>query len=458
MAELQATKTTRAKAPKTRTTHRLTATTVRSARDGKHADGHGLYLHVNGQRRRWIFNYTSPTAADASGRPKRREMGLGPAGTVTLATARDLAADARQKLAKGIDPLDAATEAKAQAAAVPTFAAAATAYIDRKANGWRNAKHRQQWRNTIDTYCKPIAGKKVDAVTVKDVQAVLVQPITDKGHDGVSITLPFWIARHETAQRLRGRIEAIMRAEIAAGHAPGPNPAANEMVAPVLPELTDEQKAVTHQRALAYAEVPAFILALRERQGEAVAALAAEFLTLTAARTGEVLGAIWREIDMQAEGGPVWTVPASRMKMKKAHRVPLTARAVAILDRVKGLTGGAPDAPLFPSPRRKGVRPAPLSQMALLVLLRRMGWAERTTMHGLRSSFRVWAAAETNVPREVCEAALAHVNRDKVEAAYQRGDHLERRRKLMAAWDSWLERGARNDSAGRVVQMRAVTP
>ena len=439
--------------------HHLTPLQVKAAKPGeKLHDGEGLWLRVTSDTSaRWAFRFTSPGG-------KRREMGLGSArgaGAVSLAAARNLAADARAKLATGVDPMDAAAEAKQAAqdakaarAAVPTFEEAAAAFIALHETGWKNPIHRQQWRNTIRDYCGPIRDKKVDAITVPDVLAVMLQPVTVKQADGTVASKPLWRGRKETASRLRGRIEQILGANMAPGAHHGLNPAALANLKGKLPALRDEEREVKHQRALPYADVPAFVLALRGRQKEATAASAAEFLVLTAARTTEVLAATWREIDLAADGGPVWRVPGSRMKAKRPHNVPLSARALALLESVRPLTGGDPDAPLFPSPRLKGGKPVRLSGMALLVLLQRMGWAERTTMHGMRSAFRDWASENTSFPARVCEAALAHTVRDKTQAAYDRTDHLAARRKLMDAWAGWIEQNMAG-GAGNVVRLSA---
>ena len=414
-----------------RTLNRLTARTVETAAAGKHSDGGGLYLIVaQDGRRKWSFIYTSPAG-------RRREMGLGVAGKggVALVDARQLAAAARDHLAHGFDPIDkrdAAREAQAEAeqerkrVKAATFALWAERYIATHEHAWRNAKHRYQWRATLLKDAAALGDKPVAQVTRADVLAVLE---------------PIWRKKPETATRLRGRIERVMDAAIAAGDRIDPNPAIwKGGLEPLLGAMPKAAR-VIHQRALSWKDVPAFVHALRARQGDSVAALAAEWLVLTAARTGEVIGATWGEIEMQAEGGPVWRVPASRMKAGREHVVPLVPQAITLLERAKPLTGGAADAPIFPAPRLKGGKPVGLSNMAMLVLLDRMGWRDRTTMHGLRSAFRDWCAEQTSFPREIAEAALAHVNADKVEAAYLRTGHLTKRRKLMQTWAGWIDKG-----------------
>lgn len=342
---------------------------------------------------------------------KRREMGLGSLRDVPLAKARERAAEARQKLADGLDPI-AARDNKPQ---VMTFGEAADALIESMSSSWRNEKHRAQWKMTLTVYCEPLRTKPVTAIGTEDVLKVL---------------RPLWTTKPETASRLRGRIERVFDFARARGRGGGENPARwRGHLDAVLPKRAKLSRG--HHRAMPFDDVPAFIAALRERDGVAPRAL--EFAILTAARSGEVFGASWEEFDLQTR---VWTVPATRMKAGREHRVPLSARAVEILEemecsRLSGL--------VFP-----GTRPGrPLSVMALEMVLRRM--KIDVTVHGFRSAFRDWAGERTHFPREVAEAALAHLVGDAVERAYRRGDALEKRRKLMDAWAGFLTQRAQSN-------------
>ena len=392
-----------------RTLNRLEAKQVESLGPGRHADGGGLYLDRDEHgRSRWLFMWTR--------NGKRREMGLGPANKdgVSLAKARDAAAKARDVLSGGGDPIEAREAAKRSPEAVPTFGEAADAFLKALTPQWRNEKHRDQWAMTLKVYAKPLRPLPVNLVDTASVLAVL-QPV--------------WQSKPETASRLRGRIERVLDAAKAKGHRSGENPARwRGHLDHLLPRRQKLSRG--HHAAMPYAQLPAFIAELRGR--EAVAASALEFLILTAARTNEVLGATWAEIDMKAK---VWTVPASRMKAGREHRVPLSGRALTVLKAMLPLaTGPDPERrPVFPS-QRPG---KPLSSMALAMLLRRIG--VETTVHGFRSSFRDWAGEVSTSPREVAEAALAHTVGDATERAYRRGDALEKRRKLMESWAAFIE-------------------
>jgi integrase len=396
-----------------RTLNRLKAKQVETLGPGRHADGGGLYLDREEQgRSRWLFMWTR--------NGKRREMGLGPAGRdgVSLADAREKAAKARDVVREGGDPI----EARKVAAAVPqriwTFGDVADDFVSALSPQWRNEKHRAQWRMTLRDYAAPLRPLPVAQV---DTAAVL------------EVLQPIWQVKPETASRLRGRIERVLDAAKARGLRSGENPARwRGHMDHLLPKRQKFTRG--HHAALPYAAVPKFMAQLRER--EAVAALALEFLTLTAARSGEVLGAKWDEIDLEAK---VWTVPAAHMKAGREHRVPLSERAVEILQTVAPLAdgAGAATAPIFPSQQRG----KPLSSMALAMLLRRMKMD--CTVHGFRSSFRDWAGEASTFPREIAEAALAHTVGDATERAYRRGDALEKRRKLMDAWAGFIgNRGA----------------
>jgi integrase len=375
-------------------------------------DGGGLYLRVSATgAKSWVFRFQLDG--------KRRDMGLGPYPDVSLAAARDKAAVHRRQRHEGTDPLEARhAQRQAERVAVAkgrTFREAAEDFIDRNQAGWRNAKHRQQWRNTLATYVYPTLGE----LPVSAIDTGLV----------VEVLEPIWTTKPETASRVRGRIEAVLDAATVRGFRQGPNPAQwKGNLAHLLPASAKVRK-VEHHAALPFEKMPDFLAALRGREG--VAALALEFAILTAARTGEVLGATWGEIDLE---GKVWTVPADRMKAGRPHRVPLSDTALALLSEARPLAlqkDGEPAlaAPVFPGPRRA----LPLSNMAFLMLLRRMKRGDLTA-HGFRSSFSDWAAERTAYPREVVEMALAHAIESKVEAAYRRGDLFEKRRRLMADW------------------------
>jgi integrase len=388
-----------------RTLHRLKSKQAESAGVGRHADGGGLYLDRDSSgRSRWIFMYTRGG--------KRREMGLGPAGKdgVSLGKARDAAGIAREALKNGLDPIEARDAAPPEVVPVPTFGEVADEFVSAQSPQWRNEKHRAQWSMTLKIYAKPLRHLPVDQV---DTAAVL------------EVLQSIWLTKPETASRLRGRIERVLDAAKAKGHRTGENPA---LWRGHLDHLLPKRQKLTrgHHAALPYAALPAFVASLRAR--EAVAALGLEFLILTAARSGEVLGATWDEIDLAAK---VWTVPASRMKAGREHRVPLSAQGIAVLEKAKALRTGDY---VFPGRSRDGQ----LSSMAFEMLLRRM--KAEVTSHGFRSTFRDWAGEVSNFPRELAEAALAHTVGDATERAYRRGDALEKRRKLMEAWAGFLER------------------
>jgi integrase len=361
----------------------------------------------------------SPGCSDYQLDGKRRDMGLGPFPDVSLADARRRAADHRKQRHEGIDPLDVkAAQRQAQrvsVAKVRTFRECAVEFIEKNRAGWRNAKHRQQWESTLATYVYPTLGE----LPVSAIDTGLVVQVLD----------PIWTDKPETASRVRGRIEAVLDAATVRGFRQGPNPAQwKGNLAHVLPAPAKVRK-VEHHAALPFDEMPAFLAALQTRNGMAARAL--EFTALTAARTGEALGARWAEIDLEAK---VWAVPAARMKAGREHRVPLSDAALAVLGEVQPLAqqrDGRPDpaAPVFPGLRRA----LPMSNMTMLMLLRRMK-RDDLTAHGFRSTFSDWAAERTTYPREVVEMALAHAVGNKVEAAYRRGDLFEKRRQLMEAW------------------------
>lgn len=370
-------------------------------RPGRHGDGSGLYLSISKDgdtvRRRWVYLFTRAG--------KLREMGLGPSPDVTLAAARVERDKWAAVVRAGADPIGLRKAEKTASMGVPTFGQLADEVIEAKKTEWKNEKHRAQWVMTLTNYAAGIRNRPVNEIDTDDVLAVL---------------RPLWTSRPETASRLRGRIEHVLDAARAKGLRHGPNPA---LWRGHLDKLLPKQSTVErgHHAAMPYTKVPAFLVAVRKR--DAMAALAIEFTILTAARTGEVIGATWDEIDLD---DAVWTIPAQRMKAKRTHRVPLSARAVAILKKVvKARTGD------YVFPGRKAGRP--LSNMSMEMILRRMK-VEDATMHGFRSSFRDWVGNETDFQREVAEAALAHVVGDAAEQAYRRGDALEKRREMMTAW------------------------
>ena len=385
----------------------LTVLQVRNAKPGRYGDGNGLYLLVrpgDPPGRYWVLRYS------AEGRV--REMGLGRAGAtpgaVPLAEARQTAGEIHRKVRAGIDPLAERKAARATAAAakVRTFREVAGLYITAHAPTWRNPVHRRQWATTLQTYAYPAIGDRpVAAIEVGDVTGIL-QPI--------------WGDKPETASRVRGRIETVLDFASANGWRTGENPARwRGHLSNILPARAKVRR-VVHHAALPWRDMPAFMAALAGQAGTGAVAL--RFAILTAARTGEVIGAQWREVDMDAA---VWTVPAARMKASREHRVPLTAAALAVLRTMRLLGDGF----VFPgAAAERG-----LSNAAMAAVLDRMG-RDDLTVHGFRSTFRDWAAETTDYPREVAEAALAHTLRDKVEAAYRRGDLFDKRRALMEAW------------------------
>jgi len=389
-----------------RLANKLTAKAAAAlTKPGMHADGAGLYLSIDGAgRRRWVFLAIS--------KGKRREMGLGGYPAVSLAGARDAAAKAREQVKAGVDPIKARIEASKASAGKPTFGQCADALIAAKESEWRSARHRAQWGTTLRELAAPLRDFPVDEVDTAAVLAVLQ---------------PLWQTIPETSARLRGRIEAVLDAARAADHTPADrlNPARWKGH---LDKLLAKRKKMDrgHHEAMPFDDVPAFFARLRER--EVMAALALEFTILTAARSGEVLGARWAEVDFDKA---VWTIPRSRMKAGKEHRVPLSGRALAIVKRLSEARRGD----FIFAGQRAG---KPLSPMSLANCLHRME-VGAATVHGFRSSFRDWVGEVTSFPREVVEAALAHAIGSAVEAAYRRGDALEKRRAMMEAWAGFCE-------------------
>lgn len=385
--------------------HRLTALQVAKASvAGMLADGAGLWLRVTKTgSRSWIFRYTF------DGRERWAGFGMWP--DTTLEEARDQASTWRKLVRAGIDPLtqkhDEARQRKAQQAARVSFDESARDYIATHRNAWNNPKHVMQWENTLATYASPVIGKL-------DIQLI------ELGHVR-KVLEPIWTSKTETAKRLRGRIEQILDAAIAAGLRPGPNPARwKGNLQHLLPSPSKVARR-GHFAALPWPELPAFMVELRNQPGMAAKAL--EMAILCGSRSGEVRGALWGEFNL-AEA--LWTLPADRMKGGREHRVPLSPAALRLLDAMQPEPRGPADL-VFPAPRGK-----PLSDMTLTALLRRMD--KPVTAHGFRSTFRTWAAEATDTPHEVAEQALAHVQADKVVAAYMRTDLFERRRRLMAQW------------------------
>jgi integrase len=403
-----------------RTTHRLTAVQAANLKDkGVHLDGAGLYLKIAGTgTKSWIFRF--------SREGRTRDMGLGAYPGISLAAARRQAGGCRELIGQGIDPIEARKVAQAEqklaVAKAATFLDCAEQLIASHEAGWRNAKHRQQWRKTLSTYAYPTLGTMAVArVDTELVLKVLQQPIEAKGKK-----IPLWNARSETAFRLRGRIEAVLSWAKARGMRSGANPAQWRGHLDQLLPARSKVRRVRHHPALPYVELSAFMAKLREQNGVSAKALA--FCILTASRTLEVIGARWVEIE-----GRMWTVPAERMKAAKQHRVPLSLEAMSLLDEMAAMRTNE-----FVFPGWKNGKP--LSDKALLVLLRYLH--PGITVHGFRSSFRDWAAETTNFPNHVVEMALAHAVGDKVEAAYRRGDLFEKRRKLMEAWSAYCVRDA----------------
>ena len=367
-------------------------------RVGVYSDGGGLYLRVRPSGRSWVFIGTL--------NGKRQEMGLGSDLDVTLAQAREKAAAARALVLEGKHPRASRTKATVAVEASVSFGVFSKEWVASVEDGFRNPKHRQQWRNTLTTYAAPIADVPIDAVTTEQILGVL-QPI--------------WLSKPETASRVRGRIERVLDAAKAKGLRYGENPARGRGHLDLL--LPKRSKAgVKHHAALPFAEIADFMVQLHGRP--ATAARALEFTILTAARSGETRGATWAEIDLDQN---VWTVPGVRMKASATHQVPLSAPAQAVLRALKP-DDAKPTDLVFPAPRGGA-----LSDMAMAQLLKRMGRTE-ITVHGFRSTFRDWAGETTTFAREEVEMALAHTISSATERAYRRGRALEKRRDLMDAW------------------------
>jgi integrase len=426
--------------------YKLTAAKVRGlAEPGQYLDRDGLYLQIKANRdktklrRSWIFRYTRDG--------KTRWMGLGPVRLVPLAKARDKVLDFRRMLLDGIDPMTAKEAERAEGAkaakSVVTFRQAAERYVAAHENTWKNPKHRQQWKNTLDSYAYPVFGdwdvKAVDTAAVMEVIESL------------------WTTKPETASRLRGRIETVLGYAKSRHWRTGENPARwREHLENLLPKRSKVRK-VKHHAALPWQRIGAFMGVLRKQ--DSLGARALDFTILTAVRTNETIGAKWSEIDLT---GAVWTIPGERMKAEREHRVPLSPSAVALLKTTLPLRD--PDAGDFVFPG--GKKGKPMSNAAMSAVIDRMNEVEEgqplpwvdpkqndrpITVHGFRSSFSDWRAEATAYPEELGEACLAHVTKDKVKAAYQRGDLFERRRRLMKSWTTFCSQPSRE---GEVTPMR----
>ncbi|MGD9584285.1 MAG: tyrosine-type recombinase/integrase [Lysobacterales bacterium] len=384
--------------------NKLTALAVRKeTRPGRYCDGGNLHFFIgkNGARA-WVFRFRSPVTGQS------RDMGLGNVADVTLERARERAAAARVLMTEGIDPLDHARKQRSALRATRmTFGQCASAYIAAHKAGWRNAKHAQQWSSTLATHAAPINGLAVDSI---DTAAVL------------ACIEPQWPSKTETMTRVRQRIECVLDWATARKLRTGENPARwRGHLDKLLPKRSKVQ-AVEHRPALPYADIAEFMATLKTRQ--ALAARVLHFQILTASRPGEAAGAQWNEIDLDAR---TWTIPASRMKAGREHRVPLSAPALALLRSLPQVDGN-----VFP-----GVKGKPVTTAASMKLLKAIH--PGVSAHGFRSTFRDWAGETTTHPREVIEHALAHGIKDKAEAAYQRGDLFDRRARLMNGWARFCE-------------------
>jgi integrase len=400
--------------------HRLSALAVnRASEPGYYPDGDGLYLQVSSTgTKSWIYRY--------SNEGRSREMGLGSLAALSLSDARARAKECRQQRLMGVDPLEAkrtsATLKKLEAAKAVTFSDAATRYIAAHEASWGNEKHRAQWKSTLEIYATPVIG----ALSVATIDTGSVLKIIE----------PIWRTKPETASRVRGRIESVLNWAIARGFRQGDNPARWKGHLDKLLPARGKVRTVKHHAALPFDELPIFMTNLRSCQGSGARAL--ELTILTGLRTGEVIGACWREFNLR---GKLWIVPAERMKAKREHRVPLSDYVVELLAALPQTSNF-----LFPG-ERDG---KPLSNMAMLQTLNRLGRSD-VTVHGFRSTLRDWAAERTNFPNHVVEMALAHTIGNKVEAAYRRGDLFEKRVRLM---DAWAEFATKAPKVGQVIKLQ----
>jgi len=421
----------------TRTIGKLSALAVsRIKKKGLYSDGGGLYLRVKeGGGKFWMLRYMLDG--------KAREMGLGALHALTLAEARDKATDCRRLLASKIDPIatrnDAETQKKVESAKSKTFKECAEAYIEAHEKGWRNAKHAQQWKNTLTAYAYPIMGD----VPVQDIDLTLITKILEQKKRAFGKGETLWTARPETASRVRGRIEVILDWATTRQYRKGENPARwRGHLANLLPNRSKVQR-VKHHPALPYERIGVFFAALKE-QDMNTAVLAMQFTILTGCRTGECLGATWGEIDWDHA---TWNIPAMRTKTGCNHRAALSNLALELLKKIRkdqenNIVKQTKEGFIFVGQQKK-----PLSDMSMLAVIRRMNekadnpvWVDPQqdnrpiVVHGFRSTFRDWAAEQTNFPRDAAEAALAHAVGDKTEAAYRRSDLFNKRRLMMEAW------------------------
>lgn len=404
---------------------------------GWYVDGQGLRLQVTPEgAKSWVLRFTRDG--------KTREMGLGPHRDVSLADARERARKARQQILDGVDPIaareESRTAAKVAEAKHVTFEDCASKYIKAHKAGWKNAKHAEQWHNTLRDYAFPVLG----SLPVSKIDTPLVLKVIE----------PIWHDKTETASRIRARIENILDWATVRGYRTGDNPARwRGHLDHTLPKRSKVAR-VKHHPALPFTEMGAFMEKLREQPSTSSRAL--ELIILTAARTNEALQAEWGEVDMSAK---VWTIPAERMKTGKEHKVPLSDAALTVL---RALKKESEDEFVFPGQNVD----APLSNMACLKVLERMNGTDDSerpkyidkdgrpiTVHGFRSTFRDWAAELTSYPRDVVEMALAHTIDDKVEAAYRRGDLFEKRRRLMAEWARYCAE-PQAQATGKVVALK----
>jgi len=410
--------------------NKLSSAAVRIAsKPGLYGDGHGLYLQIsNFGTKAWVVRYMIDGVA--------RKMGLGALHTVSLAEARKRANEARLQVLDGIDPLDAKKSArlrkKVETAKAVTFKECADKYIEANKAGWKNLKHAGQWSATFNETNRgdrryPAATAAINDLPVAAIDTGLVLKVLE----------PMWTKTPETASRIRGRIESVLDWAKVRDYRTGENPARwRGHLDEVLPSRAKVQK-VQHHSAVPYSEMPDFMAELRAKAG--VSARALEFTILSAARTGETIGAQWREFDLNAK---LWTIPADRMKAGKEHRVPLSDRTIEILKAL-------PREGKYVFVSAKADRA--LSSMAMLELIRGLR-GKGSTVHGFRSTFRDWASETTAYPNEMCEIALAHAVGDKTEAAYRRGDLMEKRRRLMADWAAYCAAPAAD--GGNVVRIR----
>ncbi|WP_377847180.1 tyrosine-type recombinase/integrase [Bosea sp. UC22_33] len=396
------------------------------SRVGLHSDGQGLGLQISRwSTKSWIFRYSRGG--------KEHRVGLGPYPDVSLAEARLLAQECRRQLRAGLDPL---SERRAKLATVladatksVSFSECSTRYISAHEASWRNEKHRQQWKNSLATYADPVIGK----LDVKDIDTGLVLRILE----------PIWSKKTETATRLRGRIEQVLDWAKVRGYRTSENPARWKGHLDKLLASPKKIQKIEHHAAVAIDDAPAVVKRLRALTSSSARCL--EFVILTASRSGEALGAVWDEFDF---AGKVWRIPGSRMKAHRDHAIPLTADMLKLLEGLPREKGN----PFVFIGAKAG---SGLSNMSLLMLLRGMMPDQKVTTHGFRSTFKDWASERTSFANEVSEAALAHTIENKAEAAYRRGDLLEKRRRLMAAWGAFLSSEPKAGQGAKVVAIRA---